>query len=217
MEMLLALLSCALPSPEARARDAVLRALQDDAAPVAERLDWCAEVEDADLQGNCMLGVLSSRVEAAPADGDVWCPQLPDGPWRWECRFVQAEAWLHADDPDAAAAACGAAGDFAAPCGQHLYQAPVRATVGAAGVDGWVESLPATQALESTWQARLGPEIPVHPGVWSVFYQISFQRSPHALRTACDTVPEPDRALCRQLWDEVRAVGTPRAGAPVSR
>jgi len=192
----------------------VLQALHDETRPVSERLALCARAAEADLAGSCGLGVLDPLIREEPAVADRWCDALALGPWRWECHFVAAEAWYHHEDEDRAALQCRQVGDFRRECGQHLYQHPVRAAVGAPGVEGWPESLPQVQALHAAWSARLGPTVPMDPTFWAVFFQISFQRSPAAPLLACDPFPADAAATCRQVWAEERAREAAEATAP---
>jgi len=115
----------------------------------------CAAIRDQWMRADCVWSV---AMELAPRDpqGSMGVCSMLDSPALEECAFLAAE---RAVDP----ALCEEAGDYAAPCRNHLAHLMVEAAVGQERLPGAVEGLVLT---------RIAPhELPERD--WPRLYQVA--------------------------------------------
>jgi hypothetical protein len=185
----------------------------DPAPDPAVAMPACLALSEPTVQGECALAIALAARNQGAHSLDALCPTVPEGVWRDECWFMDAE-YLHAADRDgAAAAACLRAGLFSHECGQHLWEPDLRRLVRSPKRQDMAARLRRADRLYAVWAPRLaGTDMDWR--FWQYFFEAVHELTPGVNLEECAVIADAALAMrcrysgghlyLRRSWDHLR-------------
>jgi len=171
--------------------------LAGETAAAARDLPTCTTLDDPDLAGDCALVLTGRILDARTGDAEELCLQVPEGVWRDECWFQEAERRRARGQDQSAARICLMAGRFRDDCAQHLWQTAVHSLISKAGPSAFAERLPRGRAIYEEWAPHLAAGTDFEDRFWEKYYQNGFEGQGGVDLDHCKPLPEGHRARCR--------------------